>query len=219
MVRSLSRLQAKSLAALLGVGVLILAACSSSSPTQPPTQPAATSTDIRTPGNTTEPGSDSHLALDAIVANLPLDFPIRAYQGETFSEGTTLNLSDFVANGKPVVLNFWAGLCPPCRAEMPDLELFHDEFKDDVTLIGVDIGQYLGLGNQTDARDLLNELGVTYPAGFTENAGVIRGFDVFGMPTTVFITSKGEVFRQWGGLLNREVLADISNEMLALESG
>ena len=38
------------------------------------------------------------------------------------------------------------------------------------------------------------------------------------MPTTVFINSKGEVFRKWGGFLNQEVLTDVSNEMLALES-
>jgi thiol-disulfide isomerase/thioredoxin len=143
------------------------------------------------------------------------NFPFTLYQGESELGGSDLNLADL--GGKPVVLNFWAGLCPPCRAEMPDLQLFYEEFKDDVTLIGIDIGQYLGLGNQTDAQNLLNDLGVTYPAGFTNDDRVIRLYEVFGMPTTVFITSKGEIFRQWGGLLNLEVLADISNEMLAQE--
>ena len=142
-------------------------------------------------------------------------FPFTLYQGESELGGPDLNLADL--GGKPVVLNFWAGLCPPCRAEMPDLQLFHNEFKDDVTLIGIDIGQYLGLGNQTDAQDLLNELRITYPAGFTNDSRVIRLYEVLGMPTTVFINSKGEIFRKWGGLLNLKVLADISNEMLAQE--
>ena len=143
------------------------------------------------------------------------NFPFTLYQGEGELGGPDLDLADL--GGKPLVLNFWAGLCPPCRAEMPDLQLFYEEFKDDVTLIGIDIGQYLGLGNQTDAQNLLNELGVTYPAGFTNDDKVIRLYEVFGMPTTVFINSKGEIFRQWGGLLNLEVLADISNKMLAQE--
>ena len=143
------------------------------------------------------------------------NFSYTLYQGQSELGGSDLDLADL--SGKPVVLNFWAGLCPPCRAEMPDLQLFYEEFKDDVTLIGIDVGQYLGLGNQIDAQNLLLELGVTYPAGFTNDDRVIRLYEVLGMPTTVFINSKGEIFRQWGGLLNLEVLADISNEMLAQE--
>ena len=48
---------------------------------------------------------------------------------------------------------------------------------------------------------------------------MIRSYEVLGMPTTVFINSNGEIFRQWGGILNREVLEDIANEMLAQEAG
>lgn len=144
-------------------------------------------------------------------------FPFTLYQGESDLGGSNLDLADL--RGKPVVLNFWAGLCPPCRAEMPDFQLFYEEFKDEVTLIGIDIGQYTGLGTQTDARKLLTDLAVTYPAGFTDDDRVARAYEVLGMPTTVFINSKGEIFRQWGGLLNLKVLSDVSNEMLAQESG
>lgn len=144
-------------------------------------------------------------------------FPFTLYQGEGDLGGSDLDLADL--RGKPVVLNFWAGLCPPCRAEMPDLQLFYEEFKDEVTLIGIDIGPYTGLGNQNDARKLLTDLRITYPAGFTDDDRVVRAYEVFGMPTTVFINSKGDIFRTWGGLLNLKVLSDVSNEMLAQESG
>jgi thiol-disulfide isomerase/thioredoxin len=148
--------------------------------------------------------------------NVAYTFPFTLYQGESELGGSNIDLSDL--NGKPVVINFWAGLCPPCRAEMPDFQVFHDNFNGKVTIIGIDIGQYVGLGSQADARNLLNEMGFTYPAGFTEDPNVVKAYEVFGVPTTVFINSKGEVFRKWGGLLTLKILTDVSREMLALES-
>ena len=45
--------------------------------------------------------------------------------------------------GKPMVLNFWAGLCPPCRAEMPQFQLFYEEFKEEIQLVGLTSGYSL----------------------------------------------------------------------------
>jgi thiol-disulfide isomerase/thioredoxin len=64
-----------------------------------------------------------------------------------------------------MILNFWAGQCPPCRAEMPQFEAFHDDFKDEIMLLGVDIGIFTGLVSHNDAESLIRELGITYPAG------------------------------------------------------
>ena len=102
---------------------------------------------------------------------------------------------------------------------MPDFEAFHREFGDRVTVLGIDVGQYLNLGTEDDAQTLLADLDISYPAGYTGDDAVIRKYEVLGMPTTVFINSRGEVFRQWGGILDREVLQDITNEMLAGEAG
>lgn len=144
--------------------------------------------------------------------NLAADFPITMYTGASVVGGEEIDFSDL--RGKPVVLNFWAGLCPPCRAEMPDLQEFYDEFDDRVTLIGVDVGQFTGLGNQDDARDLLQSLSITYPTGFTADGSVMQDYAVLSMPTTVFITGQGEVFRKWSGALNKSTLINITNEML-----
>ena len=154
---------------------------------------------------------------DTATEDLAFDFSFTLYQGEDKLGASTMNLSDL--RGKPTVLNFWAGLCPPCRAEMPDLQRFYDEFGDRATLIGVDIGQFLGLGNKSDAQSLLDELGVTCPAGYTDDGSVPRQYEVLGMPSTVFITSKGEVFKTWTGLLNQAVLTEVTSEMLNQEPG
>jgi thiol-disulfide isomerase/thioredoxin len=145
------------------------------------------------------------------------DFPITVYTGADTLGGSEINFSDL--RGQPVVLNFWAGLCPPCRAEMPDLQEFYDEFQDRTVMIGIDVGQFTGLGNQGDAKSLLEALKITYPTGFTRERAVMRDYGVFSMPTTVFITSEGQVFRKWSGVLNREKLAEITNEMLSQEPG
>ena len=66
------------------------------------------------------------------------DFDFTLYQGEGDLGATELSMSDL--QGKPVVLNFWAGLCPPCRAEMPDFQAFSDDNRDSVLVLGIDVG-------------------------------------------------------------------------------
>lgn len=146
------------------------------------------------------------------------DFPVTVYQGEEILGGKEINFSELLARKRPVVLNFWAGLCPPCRAEMPDLQRFNDEFHDQVDLIGIDIGPFTGLGSRDDGRALLEELKITYPAGTTDDKGVVAKYGVLGMPTTVFIDSQGRVHEKWTGILDRDILVRITKEMLERDS-
>jgi thiol-disulfide isomerase/thioredoxin len=80
------------------------------------------------------------------------DFAVVAYQGESAFGGEQGRFSQVFAQNKPVVLNFWAGQCPPCRAEMPEFQKVADEYKDSVLFVGVDVGQFTGLGTHDDAR-------------------------------------------------------------------
>ena len=150
-----------------------------------------------------------------VVAALPQapDFRISLYQGEEKLGATELNLSDL--RGTPVILNFWAGLCPPCRAEMPMLQVFYDAYGDRVTLLGIDVGPFIGMGSSQDGMDLLEELDISYPAGSIPDSGVVRSF-LRAMPSTVFITAGGEIFRSWSGVLDVETLMRITDEMLGL---
>ena len=163
-------------------------------------------------GGGSGPGSDTSASDD-----LAPDFSLTLYQGEGELGAETLNLSDL--RGRPLVLNFWAGLCPPCRAELPDLQRFNDDFKDRVTLIGIDIGQFTALGNQRDALNLLSDLGITYPNGFTDDASVVRQYEVLNMPSTFFIDSKGAIFKKWSGALNESTLVEQTTRMLSQETG
>ena len=167
------------IAALLIAVAVAVAACDTS-PTPAPATPTDDTSQAATP--MASPTGESM----PLMLELPRDFPIETYPGGEYAAGTELNFSEFFTDGKPVILNFWAGLCPPCRAEMPDFQEFDEQNRDRVTLVGVDIGQHLGLGNREDAAALLEELGITYPTGLTSDDTVTRPYKVLGMPTTVF---------------------------------
>ena len=146
--------------------------------------------------------------------DLAPDFSVTMFQGQDVVGGQEVSLHSLFGD-KPIVLNFWAGLCPPCRAEMPDLQAFNDKFEDRALLLGIDLGQFTGLGNTDEAKELLAELEITYPAGFTEDASVVRDYQVLGMPTTIFIDANGEIFNKWTGALNGAVLEEKTLKMLA----
>ena len=145
--------------------------------------------------------------------DLAPNFNFTLFQGQDKLGAGQLDLVGF--RGKPLILNFWAGLCPPCRAELPDLQAFYNEFNDRVTLVGLDMGQFTGLGSLQDAKDLLEELNITYPVGSTGDSSLIQKYKVFGLPATIFIDARGEIFKNWGGALTASVLRDQSSQMLA----
>jgi cytochrome c biogenesis protein CcmG/thiol:disulfide interchange protein DsbE len=131
------------------------------------------------------------------------DFTIAVYQGEDTLGGQEIQFSDLFAQGRPVVLNLWAGLCPICRNEMPELQEAYEEYGDRVLFVGVDIGQFVGLGDRDDALGLLEQLALTYPAGSTPDATIMRDYRVLGTPATYFFAPDGEVVKQWNGFLTR----------------
>ena len=144
------------------------------------------------------------------------DFNISLYQGSDALGAETVAVSDL--RGEPVVLNFWAGLCPPCRAEMPEFQDFANEYDGRATLVGVDLGQFFALGSEADAIALLQELGVTYPAGATDDGNLVRELGVLGLPATFFVAADGSLHRKWQGVLNGKKLAEITDEMLAQQA-
>jgi len=101
---------------------------------------------------------------------------------------------------------------------MPQFQVFYGEFKDQIQLVGIDIGVFTGLDSRNDADALLRELGVTYPAGWTEDGGVPRKFGVTTMPTTVFISSNGTIVEKSVGAIDARFRASASQKLLAAEA-
>lgn len=164
-------------------------------------------------GGTASP-EDGNSGPDGLSLDVP-DLAVQAYQGVDVLGGTDVLLSEVLAEGKPVVLNFWAALCPPCRAEMPDFQEIHETRGHEVTVLGVDIGPQQLLGSREQGQELLSELGITYPAGTTFDDDIVREFEIFGMPTTFFLRKDGSLLRSWSGLLNAEKINEFIDQLVA----
>jgi thiol-disulfide isomerase/thioredoxin len=161
----------------------------------------------------------STLAAGASALRLAPEIEIVMYQGQTEVGGEKIALSAlWEKKHQPVVLNFWAGLCPPCRAEMPDFQRLFEQPRRKFALIGVDIGPFIGLGSRDDGKALLRALKLTYPAGTTFDIRTIRNYEVLGMPTTVFITADGRILRKYTGLLTFEQMKTFTDELVRAAS-
>lgn len=165
-------------------------------------EPAATGRDTSTVADATA-GADATPAPDAVAAS-DGSFPIVAYRGADALGAEELDFSQLLGTGTPVVLNFWAGQCPPCRAEMPAFQAVYDRYAGEFLLVGVDIGPFIGLGTRESAIELLDELDISYPTAYAIDARAVQDNDVLGMPTTIFYDGAGEVVARHTGLLTED---------------
>lgn len=133
--------------------------------------------------------------------------------------GSEIDFADLLKRGKPVVLNLWAGLCPPCRQEMPSFQRAYNDLKGEFILVGVDIGPFVGLGSHGDARRFLKEFDITYPTAYAASPDLIREFNVQGMPTTIFFTPDGKVFRKGTGFIPEDTLRKELQALLDASAG
>jgi len=122
-------------------------------------------------------------------------------------DGGELVLSRF--KGTPVVLNFWASWCAPCREEALGLERTWRAYRDqEVLFVGIDIQD-----SEESARDYLNEFGVTYPGGRDVDGKITVDYGVIGIPVTFFVDREGIIARRWVGALDEALLLDWVEEL------
>ncbi len=122
--------------------------------------------------------------------------------------GEEVTLADF--RGQPVVLNFWATWCPPCRAEIPHLQDASTKYNGQASIVGVDQGEPLSV-----VADFAASFGMTYPLMLDTELVVSRQYGVVALPQTYFIDADGVIREVYTGIINRAVLEDRIEKLLA----
>ena len=130
------------------------------------------------------------------------DFELKTVDGQVYK------LSDL--KGKPVLINFFATWCPPCRAEMPLLEETYKQYKDQgFVVLAVNL-------NESDVviTSFQQKLGLTFPIVVDKSDAVSRAYDIVPLPTSYFVDREGVVRGLWKGEIRKPQLEELLKKIL-----
>jgi peroxiredoxin len=122
--------------------------------------------------------------------------------------GETVRLSDF--KGKPVLVNFWATWCGPCRSEFPDFQKAAVDNAEELVIIGIN-------NTTTDQKEqipaFLAEFGITFLIVLDETGATAKAYNILGLPTSIFIDRNGNVNEIFTGPINKAYIEAKLSEM------
>ncbi|RHR20682.1 cytochrome C biogenesis protein [Clostridium sp. AF19-22AC] len=125
--------------------------------------------------------------------------------------GNVHTLADY--KGKTIFLNFWATWCPPCRAEMPDIQKLYESYQQEedpeVIILGVAGPNYGQEKSEEEVKQFLDDNGYTYPVLMDEGGDLFDKYGIHSFPTTFMITKEGKVFGYVSGQLSEEIMKNI----------
>jgi thiol-disulfide isomerase/thioredoxin len=170
-----------------------------------------------------QPADQPFLSIDAFPEGLGRGFPVAERvtgntdtglrQGNvppnfrlTLADGQGLTLHDLT--GRPVMLNFWATWCGPCRIEMPEI-VRRAQTESELTVIAVNVREELSLV-QAFAADFQ----ITMPVALDLEGEISDLYEVRGMPTSYFVGRDGQIAAVWTGLLTPDKLAEMLDKVI-----
>lgn len=156
------------------------------------TQPAAEGQDV------IAPREESTEAQETVAERSPApDFTVQD------AEGNPVKLSDFV--GKPVVLNFWASWCGPCKSEMPEFDQVQAELGDEVQFLMVNLTDGSRETVATASKYIENQ-GFSFKVLYDTAGEGANTYGVYSIPSTYFIDAEGNAAAQATGVIDRDTL-------------
>ena len=114
--------------------------------------------------------------------------------------GQAVKLTDYL--GQVVLLNNWATWCPPCRAEMPVLQAYHNAYQQQgFTVVAVEAGE-----PAEQVRQFVEETGLTFPVWVDPSQHALAAFRNMALPNSYVIDREGKVRLAWSGAITMEAL-------------
>lgn len=158
-------------------------------------------------GGTAESGAASGLAELPDVGSVAPDFALTDLNGET------VRLSDF--EGRPILLNFWATWCAPCRVEMPELARAAADYADR-GLVVLPVNQE---ETAEQVRDFYDELALDLPSLLDSKAEVGMAYGAFFLPSTVIVGPDGLISAYHRGIISSQEIDDYLADILPAGGG
>jgi peroxiredoxin len=122
-------------------------------------------------------------------------------------DGNTIKLSDY--RGKKVILNFWATWCPPCKAEMPHMQNFYEEYNDQgveilaVNLTNMDKGE-------DEVKKFVEEYGLTFTIPMDEEGFAGTTYQAFTIPTSYILDENGVILKKIVGPMDEKMMKELT---------
>jgi len=124
------------------------------------------------------------------------------------ANGEKVTLNDL--KGHPMIVNFWATWCPPCRREMPDLIKAYEAHKDE----GLVVLEVNSAEAPVQVEAFIEQFGVTAPVVIDARNEVLGVYRTNGLPASFFIDKDGVIQAHWPGFLDAATLEELLAEIL-----
>lgn len=122
--------------------------------------------------------------------------------------GRPVSLDEY--RGQVVVMNLWASWCPPCRAEMPDLQRLSEAYRGrGLAIVGVNEGE-----SPDRARAFADALHIAFPIWIDDQQQYGRVYAALGLPTTIVVGRDAKVVRGFDGALAYPQMRDAVNDLV-----
>lgn len=162
------------------MGGLVTAPQETEAPTEAPTE-AVIPTEPTLPPETTEP---DYSAPDFTMLD---------------KDGNEVSLASFF--GKPIILNFWASWCGPCKSEMPEIQKFYEQYGEEIHFLLVSVDD-----SADTAKAFIAEEGYTFPVYFDTTSMGAYTYGASSIPLTYFIDANGDLMAYYRGAMSADIL-------------
>lgn len=143
-----------------------------------------------------EAGTGENGTADEVTEQVP-NFTVETFDGEE------VKLHDFF--GKPIVLNFWASWCGPCKMELPDFQAAYEKYDGTVVFLMVNMTDG-AQETKKSASEYMAEAGYTLPVYYDTLQDAAYTYGIYSLPTTFFINERGEAVAYAQGMIDAQTL-------------